>query len=129
MPHVSDATPLAGLSARWLDLALSLEAYSPPAAEAWRRAAQELAAALRESAEEILTLAESSRMGGYSIDHLQRQVATGAIRNAGRRGSPRILRADVPLKADRIATASAGPRGRVLSPRRRIVADAQAHRT
>ena len=47
---------------------------------------------------EHLTLQEASKLGGYSDDYLQRLVATGAIRNVGRRGRPRIRRSDVPIK-------------------------------
>ena len=41
---------------------------------------------------------EASRLGGYSVDALQRMVAAGRIDNAGRKGKPRIRLAHVPQK-------------------------------
>ena len=48
---------------------------------------------------EPVTLAEASRIGGYSVDHLQRLVRRGTIENMGRKGSPRIRRSDVPVRS------------------------------
>jgi len=62
----------------------------------------ELLTELREwqaaDAKEAVSLQEAHRLGGYSVDHLQRLVAQGKIENVGRRGSPRIRRADVPMR-------------------------------
>ena len=45
-----------------------------------------------------MSLKEASTLGGYSTDSLQRMVAAGRIQNCGRKGRPRIRRADVPAK-------------------------------
>ena len=55
-----------------------------------------------------LTLAEAALESGYSVDHLRHAVASGQIANAGRRGAPRIRRADLPKKPGAPATAPAG---------------------
>lgn len=52
-----------------------------------------------DDAERQVTLQEASELGGYSVDHLQRLVASGVIPNAGRKGAPRMRRADVPVRA------------------------------
>jgi len=51
--------------------------------------------------EEPLTLAEAAEESGYSPDHLGRRVREGKIPNAGEPGSPRIARADLPIKPKR----------------------------
>lgn len=79
--------------------------------------------------DDVITLEEASRVGGYSVDHLQRLVALGTIPQAGRKGAPRIRRSDVPSKPghDAPVLPSRGAADQ-LSVRRRIVADAQAHK-
>jgi hypothetical protein len=47
---------------------------------------------------EILTLAEAAQESGYSGDHLRHLIADGTLDNAGRKGSPRIRRGDLPVK-------------------------------
>lgn len=76
--------------------------------------------------EDTVTLTEASRIGGYSVDHLQRLVRGGTLANQGRKFSPRIRRADVPIKPGREAAGlpAAGLQDQ-FSTRRRIVADAQ----
>ncbi|MDQ6770211.1 MAG: hypothetical protein M3Z54_09510 [Gemmatimonadota bacterium] len=54
-----------------------------------------------EAATEPLCLHQASKESGYSVDHLARQIRTGRIPNAGRRGSPRIRRDHLPRKAAR----------------------------
>ncbi|MDB4882889.1 MAG: hypothetical protein JWL95_1655 [Gemmatimonadetes bacterium] len=79
--------------------------------------------------DDVVTLQEASRIGGYSVDHLQRMVAAQTITNVGRKHAPRMRRADVPTKPGHRAPLLPGPQALdQLSPRRRIVADAQAHR-
>ncbi len=46
--------------------------------------------------DELLTLAESSRESGYSVDHLGVLIRRGKIPNAGRAHAPRIRRRDLP---------------------------------
>jgi hypothetical protein len=79
-------------------------------------------ASLAAAAVETVTLTEASVQGGYSVDHLQRCVASGKIENVGKKGRPRIRRADVPLKPGYLPTGTAGDQ---LSDRRRIVAAAR----
>lgn len=97
-PGVSEPPTERALVDRWRERADELEPYTPPAAEAWRRAAGELEAALLATACEALTLEASAQESGYTVDHLRHQVAAGVIPNAGRRGAPRICRGDLPRK-------------------------------
>ena len=85
------------LSSQWRSRASDLERYSPSAAQAFRDAADELENALQ-SGEGCVSLKEASTLGGYSTDSLQRMVAAGRIQNFGRKGKPRVRRADVPVK-------------------------------
>jgi hypothetical protein len=68
------------------------------------KCAAELEAALATAADEALTLAEASVATGFSPDHLRHLVSLGVIPNAGKRGAPRIRRADLPRKAATAAT-------------------------
>jgi hypothetical protein len=88
---------IAALSSQWRSRASDLERYSPSAAQAFRDAADELEKTLQ-GAEETVSLKEAAMLGGYSTDSLQRMVASGRIQNYGRKGRPRIRRADVPAK-------------------------------
>ena len=88
---------VSGLAAHWRAQAAELERFAPAASQAFRDAADQLDNVLQ-SDEESVTLAEASRLGGYSIDALQRMVASGKIENAGRKGRPRIRLAHVPTK-------------------------------
>jgi hypothetical protein len=54
-----------------------------------------------------LTLAAAAALSGYSTDHLARLVRQGTLPNAGRRGAPRIRRADLPIR----------PKARIATPR------------
>lgn len=73
--------------------------------------------------EDVVTLDEAARIGGYSRDHLERLVREGTIENRGRKHAPRIRRADVPTKPGHPLPSPAG--GDHFSLRRRIVADAK----
>ena len=88
---------VAALLSHWRSRASDLERYAPAAAQAFRDAADELAEAL-DGAEETVSLNEASMLGGYPVDSLQRMVRCGRIQNCGRKGKPRIRRADVPVK-------------------------------
>jgi hypothetical protein len=48
--------------------------------------------------EQLLTLREAAHYSGYSADHLGRLVREGRIPNLGKRGSPRLRVADLPMK-------------------------------
>lgn len=89
----------AELPSVWQDRAAELRPYAPAAAEAFQRAALELEAALREMNGGRLTLAQAAQESGYSVDRLRHMVADGTLPQAGRKGSPRIRRADLPRKA------------------------------
>ncbi|MGH7721024.1 MAG: hypothetical protein ACREON_19525 [Gemmatimonadaceae bacterium] len=57
--------------------------------------------ALRDNADERLTLAQAALRSGYSPDHLARLLRVGRLPNAGRRGAPRVRAADVPVRPPR----------------------------
>jgi hypothetical protein len=86
------------LLATWHDRAELLAPYAAPAAEALRVCKAELEAVMRDQADEALSLADAARESGYSTDSLRHLVASGQIPNAGKRGAPRIRRADLPKR-------------------------------
>lgn len=88
----------ASLPTAWRDRADELEPYAGAAAEAFRRAADELEAALREQADEELTLAQAAEESGYSKRRLRELIADGVVPQAGRKHAPRVRRADLPVK-------------------------------
>ena len=108
----------------WRSEAEILAKYSEPSAAMTRRHADELEAALIDL-DDVVTLTEAHLIGGYSIDHLQRLVASGEIPNVGRKNRPRIRRSDVPIKPGHRSPHSPDlpttPED-VFSRRRRIVA-------
>jgi hypothetical protein len=71
------------------------------------RAVVQLDEAIRSVQSEAMRLAEASRESGYTADHLARLIRTGKLPNAGRRHAPRVRRADLPCRANRIARESA----------------------
>jgi len=91
------------LPATWRERAAELEVYAPPAAEAWRRAAVELAEALRVGADEIVTLGSAAAESGYSERRLRELVVEGKLANVGRKHAPRFRRGDLPRKSARPA--------------------------
>ncbi len=91
----------AELASTWRARAEGLRRYAPAAARAFQDAAAELEAAMAEAADEVLTLAEASRESGYSARRLRELVAAGGLPNAGRKGVPRLRRADLPRKGRR----------------------------
>ncbi len=63
---------------------------------------------LREERDEKkLTLADAAALG-YSREHLARLIRSGKLANAGRKHSPRILAADLPMRPGTIAAAARG---------------------
>lgn len=88
-------------------------------ARALEWAASLLEDAIREHADERLTLAQAALRSGYSSEHLARLVRDGRLPNAGRRGSRRIRAGDLPVRPPR---AVAAHRPRAYDP----VADARA---
>lgn len=89
---------LSDLLTTWRARAEELEAYAEPAAAAFRRAADELEAALQTEDQEPLTLEAASALSGYSTSHLRRMIADGTLPNAGKPRSPRVLRVHLPRK-------------------------------
>jgi hypothetical protein len=115
-PETGAVTPTE-LVPRWLaEAALFADAHAlVDGATLARKYARELAAALRVDGGEALTYKQASLESGLSVDHLGRLVRQGKIPNAGRRGAPRIRRADLPRLAGRLPDAAS--RGNVAQVR------------
>ncbi len=91
---------LMDLADRWAIEAASLERWGDDRGAAiLRQCATELNAAARAHDDEEFTITAASAASGYSCDHLRALVASGEVPNAGRKGSPRIRRRDLPRKA------------------------------
>jgi hypothetical protein len=116
---------VAELTAKWtqrLADAQQLHTLAP-----LERVAAEIVDDLRQLGEDdLVSLQEASRLGGYSVDHLQRLVRAGKLVQRGRRHAPRIRRSDVPVKPGHQPAPLRPPDpADHFSRRRRIVADAQ----
>mgnify|MGYP001461379233 CR=1 FL=1 len=104
----------------WRDRIAELRRYgAEPQAKALESAADELAAALRNAAGEVLTLAQAATVSGYSRDQLRRLARKGKLRNLGRPYAPSFARADLPTKPGTLQTVPAQPivagvRGRIV---------------
>jgi hypothetical protein len=61
------------------------------------RCAEELEAAIAETADELLSLEAAALESGHTVRALRHLIATGRVPNAGKKGAPRIRRADLPL--------------------------------
>ncbi len=81
--------------------------------------ANELEQKLREWQLEELTIEEAADESGYSYKRLQELVSLGEIDNAGKRGSPRIRRRDLPSKAGQGREEEPSPAVVALKARRR----------
>lgn len=91
---------VAALPDRWRAKAQDFAAFGANAqATTCTLLADELEAALQVQDVATVTLAEASRIGGYSTEHLARLVRSGQLPNAGRKGAPRLHRRDVPTRA------------------------------
>ena len=83
----------------WRERAAYLEQFGEgSAARLWKLAAVELERALKDIADETVSLAEAAELSGYTTDHIGNLVRRGVITNAGRSGAPRIHRKDIPTK-------------------------------
>lgn len=90
---------LSELASHWSEEADSLERWGDiRGAKVLRQCAADLDVAVRAHDNEALTIAQAVEASGYSADHLRALVASGEIPNAGRKGSPRIRRRDLPVK-------------------------------
>jgi hypothetical protein len=94
------------LAATWQARAKALNPYAPGAAAAFRTAAAELEAALRDAGDELLTLEQASTESLYSERRLREFLTDGTIPQAGRKHAPRIRRADLPKRAKSMAAAN-----------------------
>lgn len=104
------------LSAHWRAKANEMSAVGALAqAATFEFCANELEAALGEIDDELLNLQQAAAESGYSADHLGRLVKCGTIRNAGRLGSPRIARRDLPMKPG-VANPAVAHRSRFPQP-------------
>lgn len=104
---MASAQMILDLAAYWRQRALVFHDHEQPSiAIAYERCAEELSDALTILDEETLTLSEAAERSGYSADHLSRLIRHGKLPNAGRKGAPRIRRADVPTKPGYVAPTS-----------------------
>ena len=95
--HVSEA--LRSLLHRWTTDAATLRGYGDSrGADMLERLTNEARAAIESAGDELLTLEQAARVANMHPDSLRHLVASGRIPNAGRRGAPRIKRADVPRR-------------------------------
>lgn len=83
---------------QWRGKADLIRAYSPDLARVLEAVADELEQFDRDHQSEPLSLKQAADESGYSSDHLSRLVSEGRIENAGKVGSPRIRRGDLPRK-------------------------------
>jgi hypothetical protein len=104
----------------WRALAEQVERYGDKGTAATLRAcADDLEADMRDAGAELLTLDEAAKASGYSASRIRHMVAEGTIANAGKKGSPRVRRGDLPTKsrgattfdAEAIAAQILGKRG------------------
>lgn len=87
------------LPATWRTEAGVLARYGDSrGAEILNGVAATLEHALAAEGNELLDLAAGSQESGYSVDRLRHMVAEGVVPNAGRKGAPRVRRADLPAK-------------------------------
>jgi hypothetical protein len=82
----------------WRKRAADLDPYSPPAAEAFRRAAEEFEADLKAWWHALLDLQDALAESGYSRDSLLRFIREGQLENIGSASDPRVRRRDLPCK-------------------------------
>ncbi len=100
--------PFRDLAVSWRDKATELRPYAPGPATAFEVCAGGLEAALRANESSTLTLPEAAAESGYSADRLRHMIAEGKIPNVGRKGAPRIRRANLPVKPGRAKPAVSG---------------------
>ena len=87
------------LATQWRQDAEMFDRYSATQlADVCRRHADDLDSALRSADDDVLDLATAARESGYSAERLRHLVADKTVPNAGRKGSPRIRRGDLPSK-------------------------------
>ena len=99
---MQDQPTAAELPDDWRVLAAQLRSLGGDAqARTLEWCADQLTPAVRQKADELLSLHRASEESGYSMDHLGRLLREGKIPNSGRRAKPLIRRRDLPVKASR----------------------------
>ena len=89
------------LPTQWRERAQLLREHgAPDHARLVEHLATELDQVLAAGGDITLNLQEAARESGYSAGHLGALLKRGVIPNAGRPGSPRIRRSDLPHKSD-----------------------------
>lgn len=86
------------LGPKWESRADALAPYAPAAAEAFRRAARELATAIAAGSSASLSLTEAAARSGFHADSIGRMIRRGALTNVGTPARPRVLVAELPTK-------------------------------
>lgn len=71
----------------------------PDAADMLEEAARQVEGALTADADSLLSLDEAAAASGYSKRRLRELLADGRLENRGRKGAPRIRRADLPHRS------------------------------
>ena len=97
-----DTKQLRTLTSRWRDHAEMFRRFGDSgAATAFESCADELEAAVSVWGDEQFTLEQAEQESGYTADALGRLIREGRIPNAGKDGTPRIRRRDLPRKPGR----------------------------
>ncbi len=87
------------LPTQWRERALLLREHgAPDQARLVEHLATELDQVLAAGGDELLSLVEAARESNYTSGHLGSLIKRGLLPNAGRPGSPRIRRSDLPTK-------------------------------
>jgi hypothetical protein len=101
--------PFIKLAEAWLQDAATLRLYGDDrGAQICLLHAEAVRAMARSTGDEPLPLEQAAAESGYSADRLRHMIGEGKIANAGRKGSPRIRRADLPVKPGRAKPAVSG---------------------
>ena len=88
----------------WRQRAADLRQYGAEGqAKTLERAADELDAALRREADDVLTPQQAAEASGYSAEHIRRIIRQQPHLNCGRSGKPAIRRRDLPVRAGALA--------------------------
>lgn len=72
-----------------------LEPYAPPAAVAWREAAEVLEEALEAALDDLLPIAEAADEFGWTYEGLRRRVRADEELNSGAPNAPAVRRRDM----------------------------------
>jgi hypothetical protein len=102
--------PLLELAQRWRGEAGLLRRYGLESGAVMLEAhAADLETALRDQANEELTLSQAAAESGKSERRLRELLADGRLPNAGRKYAPRIRRADLPAASPRRSAPAYSP--------------------